>query len=116
MKKYLAVYTGSFGPMSEWNKLSESEKKEKEKLGMQAWGAWHEKNHSIIVDAGGPLGKSKTINKDGVKDQSNSLCGYVIVEATNQDEAAQLFMEHPHFTLFPGDGVEIMECMEIPKS
>jgi hypothetical protein len=28
--------------------------------------------------------------------------------------AAKLFEGHPHFTIFPGDGVEVMECLPIP--
>jgi hypothetical protein len=25
-----------------------------------------------------------------------------------------MFENHPHFTIFPGDSVEIMECLPIP--
>jgi hypothetical protein len=28
--------------------------------------------------------------------------------------AAKLFEGHPHFTIFPGDGVEVMEVLPIP--
>jgi ribosomal protein S17 len=26
----------------------------------------------------------------------------------------KFMVDHPHFTIFPGDGVEIMECLPIP--
>jgi hypothetical protein len=38
----------------------------------------------------------------------------IIVKAESHEVAAKMFQEHPHFTIFPGDGVEIMECMPIP--
>ena len=50
----------------------------------------------------------------GVTDIRNNLAGYVIVRAESHAAAAQLFRNHPHFMLFPGDSVEIMECLPIP--
>jgi hypothetical protein len=44
----------------------------------------------------------------------NALTGYVIVQAESHAAAAQLFENHPHFTIFPGDSVEIMECLPLP--
>jgi hypothetical protein len=41
--------------------------------------------------------------------------GYTVVRAESQEEAAKMFLGHPHFTIFPGDGVEIMECLPIPE-
>ena len=31
-----------------------------------------------------------------------------VVEAENAEAAARLFLDHPHITVFPGDGVDIM--------
>ena len=41
--------------------------------------------------------------------------GYTIVQAESQEAAAKLFLNHPHFMIFPGDGVEIMECLPLPE-
>jgi hypothetical protein len=41
--------------------------------------------------------------------------GYVIVEAESHEAAAQMFKNHPHFSIFPGEAVEIMECLPMPK-
>ena len=30
------------------------------------------------------------------------------------EAAVKLFEGHPHFTIFPGDSVEVMECLPIP--
>jgi hypothetical protein len=75
------------------------------------WGQAHQK---AVLDHGGPLGKTKRVTKEGVKDIRNQLAGYTLLEAESHEEAARLFLEHPHFTIFPGDGVEIMECLPIP--
>jgi len=44
------------------------------------------------------------------------LGGWIVVKAASQDEAAKLFLDHPHFTIFPGDRVEVMECLPIPQA
>jgi len=69
----------------------------------------------MIVDSGGPLGKTKRASLDGISDCVNTLTGYVIVKAESHHQAAQMFKNHPHFSIFPGDSVEIMECLEIPS-
>jgi ribosomal protein S17 len=42
------------------------------------------------------------------------MTAYTIVEAESLEAAAALFADHPHFTIFPGDSVEIMECLPMP--
>ena len=37
--------------------------------------------------------------------------GNIVIFFTKE---AKLFEKHPHFTIFPGDSVEIMECLPIP--
>lgn len=82
--------------------------------GMAAWQAWMEKHADIITDTGGPLGKTKRIGPDGRFDTSNTLTGYVIFEAEDHEAAAALFDDHPHFSIFPGDSVEVMPVMPMP--
>jgi hypothetical protein len=43
------------------------------------------------------------------------VTAYVLIEAESHDAAAQLFANHPHFSIFPGQSVEIMECLPMPK-
>ena len=74
------------------------------------------RNATRIVDAGGPLGVTKRVSPEGVADTHNNLSGYVVIEAQSHAEAASLFEGHPHFSIFPGDAVEIMECLPIPGS
>ena len=75
------------------------------------WGTTHS---AAIVDTGGPLGKTKRASRDGIGDIKNDMAAYVIVQAESHEAAAKLFENHPHFTIFPGDSVEIMECLPLP--
>ncbi len=115
MKKFLAIFLGSGESFDEWKALDEKTRKEKEKAGMEAWGKWFTDNAKSIVDQGSPLGKTKRIDKNGISDTKNELGAWTVVEAESYDDAAKLFLNHPHFTHFPGERVEIMECLPIPK-
>ena len=114
MKKFMAIYTGSPDGRARWDQLSEDERKQREKAGMEGWMAWGEKNKAAIVENGGPLGKTKRVDRDGVSDIRNAMAAYTIVQADSHEAAARLFENHPHFTIFPGEGVEIMEILPIP--
>ena len=114
MKKYLAVYYGTAAAMAEWAKLSEAAKLDRQKEGVKTWSNWAQKNSKLIVDVGNPLGKTKKVDADGVSDAKNEITAYTIVEAETHEEAAKLFLNHPHFKIFPGDSIEIMECLKIP--
>jgi hypothetical protein len=114
MKKFVALYLGSPNARSNWEKLSEAERNQRQAAGMKAWGDWMTTHAGNIVETGGPLGKTKRINSQGVADTTNLVTGYVVVQAESHEEAAKLFLNHPHFTSFPGDCVEIMEALPIP--
>jgi hypothetical protein len=113
---YLAVFTGSKNNprMKEWMALPEAERHAKEKEGIAVWKAWMEKHQGVIASTGGPLGKTKRVSLQGIADVSNALSGYVVVRAMSHEVAAKLFESHPHFTIFPGEGVEIMPVLPIP--
>ncbi len=115
-KNFLAVYVGSpTSPrMATWLALPEEQRKATERAGIQAWLAWAKQHASQVVDMGGPLGKTKSASEQGITDIRNSMGGYTIVRAASHDEAAQLFVNHPHFAIFPGTSVEIMECLPVP--
>lgn len=110
MKQFLAVYTGTAAAQAGAQPPSEDQIAK----GMAAWGDWMTRNAARIVDAGGPLGVTKRVSPDGVADTHNNLSGYVIIEAPSHGEATSLFKGHPHFAIFPGDAVEIMERLPIP--
>jgi hypothetical protein len=118
MKKFLAIYIGtaSARERSQWTQLSETERNAREQAGIDAWMAWGHKHADAIVDQGAPLGKTKRAAPEGLTDIKNVMTGYVIIQAESHEAAAKLFEQHPHFTIFPGDSVEIMECLPLPAA
>jgi hypothetical protein len=106
MSRFMAVYTGTPG----------STRPDEQTIakGMAAWQGWMQEHAGQIVDTGGPLGKTKRVDKSGIADARNNIAAYVVVEAADQDAAAAMFRNHPHFAIFPGDGVDIMPCLPIP--
>jgi hypothetical protein len=38
------------------------------------------------------------------------------MRAESYDAATSMFKEHPHFSMFPGESVEIMECLPMPPA
>ncbi len=117
MKKFMAVFTGSQTSPghAKWKAMDEVKRKETENAGMQAWMKWGEANAKSVVEHGGPLGKTKRIATDGIADITNNLAGFTIVQAESHEAAAKMFLNHPHFSIFPGDAVEIMEILPIPS-
>lgn len=111
MGRFLALYIGS---ASEAEKAAAPVDAQTQADGMNAWDAWMSRHAASIVEGGGPLGPTKRVSKAGVADTRNNLTGYVIVEAETLDAAARLCEDHPHFSIFPGDAVEIVECLAIP--
>ncbi|WP_413558994.1 hypothetical protein [Bdellovibrio sp. HCB209] len=117
MKRFLAIYTGTgtTDKMKQWNAMDEATRKKKENDAMIAWTKWGEKYAKAILDDGAPLGKTKKIDMNGITDIRNMMAAYTIVQAESHEEAAKMFLEHPHFSIFPGDAVEIMECLPMPQ-
>lgn len=113
---FLAVFLGSKTSPRRvaWDALPEADRRTKERQGMSAWKAWVEKHHAVIVDMGGPLGKTKKITQQGIEDTSNHMGAFTVVRAESHEAAAKLFENHPHFAIFPGESVEIMPVLPIP--
>ena len=111
----MAVFCGDPNKVSESRADMSEETKQKMKEGMMAWGKWVEDHKSAIVNDGSPLGKTKKVDTSGVSDIKNDIGAWVVVQAESHDEAAQMFVGHPHYTIFPGERIEIMECIDIPQ-
>ncbi len=109
MAKFMAIYTGTPGDGSRPDKTTIAQ-------GMKAWSEWMARNADRIVETGGPLGKTKKVSTAGIANIQNNITGYVVVEAHDHEAAARMFEGHPHFSIFPGDGVEVMPCLEIPTA
>ena len=113
---YLAIFLGSKNNprMAEWMALPEAERKAREQKGIAAWNAWMGKNQAAVVGAGGPLGRTKRVSGKGLDDVANAISAFTVVRAESHEAAARLFESHPHFTIFPGEAVEVMPILPIP--
>lgn len=113
---YLAVFLGSKNSprRAAWDALPESDRRAKEREGIAAWKAWVDRHRAAIVAIGGPLGKTKTVTQRGIADTSNEMGAFTVVHAESHEAAAKLFEKHPHFTIFPGDSIDIMPVLPIP--
>ena len=115
MKKFLAIYLGSAADLDKWKALDEETRRSREKAGKDAWWNWVKVNEKAIVDPGSPLGKTKRISAQGISDTRNEIGAYTIVQAESHEAAAGFFENHPHFMIFPGHSVEVMECLPMPE-
>jgi hypothetical protein len=113
---FLAVFLGdkSSPKMVAWNALPEVERQKKAQAGIAAWKGWAEKNQAFIETMGGPLGKTKRVSPAGIEDVSNAMGAFSVVRAESLEAAAKIFENHPHFTHFPGEAVEVMPILPIP--
>jgi hypothetical protein len=110
---YLAVFTSNktSPKWRAWYAKTEEEKRATDAKGLAAVKAWDEKHRGSIVYAGGPLGPTKRTTEAGVADVVNELTVFVVVRAASHQEAAEMFEGHPHFTIFPCDGVDVMPLL-----
>jgi hypothetical protein len=113
---YLAVFLGSktSPKRTAWDALPEAQRRQREQEGIAAWKGWAKKHEAAIVAMGGPLGKTKKVSAAGVEDIANAMGAFTVVRAASHEAAAKLFADHPHFTIFPGESIEVMPVLPIP--
>jgi len=115
MPRYLAVYTMKPEDLARFRSLPKQEQDAIDAAGFRQWTDWEARNAAFFPDRGGMVGKTTRVTKEGIAAAVNPFCGYIVVEADTIEAAARLFENHPHFTVFPGDGVDIMPFLTDPK-
>src|ERR1700730_10885724 len=113
-EQYLSRYFPWQQNQSATSGLGRPSRRRSPREGIAAWKAWVEKHHAAIVSMGGPLGKTKKVTQHGIDAASNDMGAFTVVHADSHEAAAKLFEKHPHFTIFPGDSVEVMPVLPIP--
>ena len=109
MQKYFVIYRVPVATMAEWQKSTPPEKmKEQSQKLMQDMLAWMEKHKGSFVGQGYPLGKTKTVTAEGIKDAKNDLNYACIIEADSHDAAAAMFTDNPHMQI-PTSSIDVME-------
>ena len=69
---------------------------------------------AAIVATDVMVGKTRRVTRSGIADAHNQIAGFLIVEAADIAAAAALFQDHPHITIFPGDGIDVMPVVSKP--
>jgi hypothetical protein len=114
MPRFVAVYTMKPEDLAAFRKRPKSEQEAIDKVGLKAWEEWSERNATAIVATDVMVGKTRRVTKSGIADAQNQIAGFLIVEAADIIAAAALFQNHPHITIFPGDGIDIMPVVTGP--
>ena len=114
MPRYVAVYTVKPEDLTAFRSRPKSEQEAIDKAGSEAWAEWSKRNASAIVATDVMVGKTMRVTRTGVADAQNQIAGFLIVEAADVTAAASLFDDHPHITVFPGDGIDIMPVVTGP--
>lgn len=116
-QQFIAIYLGSpdSAAMARWKTLSPEAMAQRQQQGLAAWHAWAKQHHASIALMGGPLGPALRVATQGVAQTANAISGFTIVEAKSAQAAAALFKNPPHFAIFPGEAMEIMPIMPVPR-
>jgi hypothetical protein len=114
MPRFGAVYTMRPEALAAFRARSKSEQEAIDKAGLKAWEEWVKRNAAAIVATDVMVGKTRRVTKSGIADAQNQIAGFLIVEAADIAAAAGLFQDHPHITVFPGDGIDVMPVVTGP--
>jgi hypothetical protein len=114
MPRFVAVYTMKPEDLAAFRRRPKSEQAAVDTVGLKAWEEWSKRNAAAIVTTDVMVGKTRRVTKSGIADAQNQIAGFLIVEAADIDAAAGLFQDHPHITVFPGDGIDVMPVVTGP--
>ncbi len=114
MQKFLVVYLAPIEGMEEWMKIDPEKRKAEEDKMKADWDQWMDRHKEKFTEETTAIGKTKRVTKDGVVDTKNNMMMYSIVEAQSHDEAAALFIDHPHFGI-PDATIEIMPVTRLSE-
>ena len=108
MPRFVAVYTMKPEDVAVFRARPKLEQDAIDKAGLKAWQEWGKRNAGAIVASDVMVGKTRRVTRNGIVDAQNQIAGFLIVEAADITAAADLFQDHPHISIFPGDGIDVM--------
>jgi hypothetical protein len=114
MPRFVAVYTMKPEDLAAFRARPKCEQEATDKAGLKAWAEWGKRNAAAIVATDVMVGKTRRVTTAGIVDARNQIAGFMIVEAADITAAAGLFQDHPHITVFPGDGIDVMPVVTGP--
>jgi hypothetical protein len=113
MKHFMVLYMMPVEGLEAWMAKPEAERKEAEDKMKVDWDAWLSSHTDSVLNTVA-LGKAKRIDAAGVSDAPNGMMLSSYVQAESAEEAAQIFVGHPHLGI-PGATIEVMETSDLPK-
>jgi hypothetical protein len=114
MPRFVAVYTIDPVDLAAFRAQTKSVQEATDKAGLLAWEDWSQRNAAAIIATDVMVGKTMRVTRSSVVNAQNQIAGFVIVEAADITAAASLFHDHPHMTIFPGDGIDVMPVVSEP--
>lgn len=106
MKKFLVLFLIPIELLENWMKTDANERKIAEEKMKVAWDIWMQANAESFIDTPAGAGKTKVVTQNGVADTKNNIMMYGTIKANSQEEAASLFIGHPHLEI-PEATIEI---------
>jgi len=114
MPRFVAVYTMKSENVAAFRAQPKFEQEATDKAGTKAREEWSRRHAAAIVATDVMVGKTRRVTKSGIVEAQNEIAGFLIVEADDITAAAGLFQDHPHITIFPGDGIDVMPIVTGP--
>lgn len=112
MKKFLIIYRTPVAVLEEWMSKPEAERKTEQEQMEAEWNQWMKDHSSLLKETAG-AGSTKKVSKDGITDTKNDIMMFSFAEAESQEEVANAFVNHPHFSI-PESTIEIMPVNYFP--
>ncbi len=113
MKQYLVIFKCRDGGVrhKEWNSYALEEKNQRMVDGKKKLDDWFKKHQHLVVSHPVELAtQSLWIESAGVTEMESLMGSFLVIQAKSLEQAATIFTDHPHFSCFPGDGIQITEC------
>lgn len=115
MPKFLAVYTIQAEAVARFRAQPKETQDATDAAGLAAWKDWEQRNAAMLRSPSSMVGKTLRVTTTGTAPAVNTICGYLVVEAETIEAAAGIFEDHPHITIFPGEGIDIMPFLTGPE-
>lgn len=112
MKTYLVLFTCSENSKNHlaWKRLSSEEQRIRSDQGTIALQKWIDQYQQKIIFHGGSLSKmTSVVDSNGALDIPSQMGAFFVVEAESKEMVTSMFLNHPHFSIFPGDSIQILE-------
>lgn len=112
MKTFLIIFRCQTGSErhNKWLEYSTEEKKSALEIGLSQQENWFRKHEQqVIFNCQGLSPASVFVDAHGVSNSSSLIGKFLIFQAASIEETVEIFRDHPHHTIFPGDGIEIVE-------